>query len=860
MSQRHLSAVQMTSEEIIERGLSQRFSSGRAARLFFDQLTRQSGIQPLAASPQSAKPKRQHVHRRAVTHDVDMAAKREPLVTFADVERTFAAALSARGISPEEAALWPAALVHTRISRVEQGTSSSPDRQIGEIVPWCVEWRLRPALHVGEETSGSIFRKRRRVLFEQLYDDIVNSRLIDPTTGSEIKHVVSWLYDRFTRDPDEGGQFIKAMLPRGIDLHEAHYKSPPQPLHQAQSSIRRAWVSASQDVENSREKVMSELIRKAKLGIPTFGMDGLFGHVRYEDKKGVTAGYRADPVIQKVIEKIVARVIDGASKYSIVCWLNENGYRNAAGNKWTMANVERLLRAPRLAGLMRLRSDSRRIYDKDYDGDLYPIELMYEEGEEPDPDFVPPIQPLIPFPLWAELQETLNSRAVKHGPHATHFASGYIRCSACQSGLVGSGSGSYHCAKRHLNGIVRVNGVQGQAAHDGKRHPAIKIVAADMFLEELLFAVVAREFDPEDAELAAEVKAKCDSLDARLVELDEERANYAHLLKKRQIKRKEYDDWYAVNMNETERVKRERRQFAGTDRLRMLPRDKTIRDLWPAMPIEARREWLDIVFDEIVLHPTKGGVLAVAERFEIAFANGYAPPAAELRELVQAIEKMVHAAYRKRKAHNRMSEEVETYVWSLYEQRLAPSQIKTALESHPDAEVNHYDWSLSNLRTVLIRLCKERGCEYAPAHLDRWKLPLETRELMIDLYRRLRGWGRVAHELNDLGITRPGGGKWTSDFVRQTALRHAEQQGVSLPKPKGSQRRGRPSYLSEAMRHTLWKMHYEQGMSYVAIARWLNERGIKTASGKSEWSKATVMYTVRVVERERKQVARKRAA
>jgi hypothetical protein len=131
---------------------------------------------------------------------------------------------------------------------------------------------------------------------------------------------------------------------------------------------------------------------------------------------------------------------------------------------------------------------------------------------------------------------------------------------------------------------------------------------------------------------------------------------------------------------------------------------------------------------------------------------------------------------------------------------------------------------------------------------------------MVDLYRQLRGWALVAQELNDIGITRPGGGTWRSDFVRRTSLRHAEQQGISLPKPKGSQRRGRPSYLSDAMRQTLWKMHYEDGMSYIAIARWLNDRGIKTASGKSQWSKATVMYTVRVVERERKQVARKRAA
>jgi hypothetical protein len=55
-------------------------------------------------------------------------------------------------------------------------------------------------------------------------------------------------------------------------------------------------------------------------------------------------------------------------------------------------------------------------------------------------------------------------------------------------------------------------------------------------------------------------------------------------------------------------------------------------------------------------------------------------------------------------------------------------------------------------------------------------------------------------------------------------------------------------------------MHYDEAMSYIAIARWLNERGIKTASGKAPWNKPTVMYTVQVVNRERKQLARKRAA
>jgi transposase len=251
-------------------------------------------------------------------------------------------------------------------------------------------------------------------------------------------------------------------------------------------------------------------------------------------------------------------------------------------------------------------------------------------------------------------------------------------------------------------------------------------------------------------------------------------------------------------------------------------------------------------------------VLAVAERFKVTFQDGYAPPPEELRQLVAAIEAKVWEVCRKRPAHNRMPERVEDYAFALYQQGLDRSRMKRALESHADTDISGRDWA--NLRTVMKRICEERGVEYAPSRIDRSNLPYETRELMLDLYRQLRGWAVVGDELNRLGISRPGGGEWRSDSVRLTLLRHAEHQGLSLQKPKGAQRKGRPSHLSGAMRQRLWEMHYDEAMSYIAIARWLNERGIKTASGKAPWNKPTVMYTVQVVNRERKQLARKRAA
>jgi hypothetical protein len=789
-----------------------------------------------------------------------MAAKRQPLVAFADVERRYFERMSSRGLTIDQILALPPVLVQTRISRVEKGRSSSPERQVGDTADWCVDYGFRPVFHVGEETSGSIFRRRRRTKFEQLYDDIINDRLIDPATGQKIVAIVCWMYDRFTRDPDEGGMFIKAMLAHGIDLYETHFDAPPQPLYQAQSEIRRGWVRASQEVEGSREKIMTELRRKAEKGIPTFGVDGLFGHERFPDKNGTTAGYHADPVIAKVAQDLARKVIAGTSEYSVVCWLNENGYRNAHGNKWTMANVQRFLRAPRLAGLIRLRSDSRRIYEPDYEGDLYPAELMYEEGEEPDLDFVAPIEPLMSYPLWFELQETLEARETKRGPYATYFASGRITCPACGSGLTGAGD-HYHCPKRHLDGIFREKGVPGQIAHDGKRHPTMKIVAVDMFLEELLFAIVAREFDPDNPELVAQREAKIAQLDQRLMELEEERANLAHLLKLRQIKRAAYDADFDRNQEEMAETLRERRKFAGADRAKFLPRNKTLRDLWPAMPMHARQEWLDIVFDQILLHPSSDGkALAVGDRFEVTFNDGYAPPRRELEALTRAIQEKVIATHGRKSAYNRMEREVEEKVWALYDdEELPPSAIHSALVADPDPRVATRGWTTSNIIRLLHRLCDERGVEYVSRSPDAWRVDREVRELMVDLYRRLRGWAAVARELNALGLRRPGGGEWTSEYVRRTAVRHAELEGFTLPRPKGAQR-GRSPHLNEAMRQQLWKMHYKDGMSYPAIARWLTERGIKTASGKSEWSKATVQYVVQQVERERKQLSRKRAA
>ena len=186
--------------------------------------------------------------------------------------------LARAGISFEEALSWPPIVVQTRISRTDDGGSTAPERQIGDEAHWCVANHRRPAILVHEEVSGSVYRRRRRLVFEKFYDDLSHDRVLDPVTGKPIGAIASFFYYRFTRDPEEGGDWLRLLRSKGIDLHETYYGEPPKPLHQVEHEIRDAWNRGSKEVERSRERIMDAFIAKARRGEPTYGAQRMFGH------------------------------------------------------------------------------------------------------------------------------------------------------------------------------------------------------------------------------------------------------------------------------------------------------------------------------------------------------------------------------------------------------------------------------------------------------------------------------------------------------------------------------------------------------------------------------------------------------
>jgi hypothetical protein len=237
---------------------------------------------------------------------------------------------------------------------------------------------MRPVHLCHEETSGAIFRKRRRRIFEQFYDDVEHDRIRDPLTGEPVRHIVCFQYDRFTREPGEGERWIELLRRKGFGLYQSYYGDDPKTVAKSEDMIREAWNNGAREVRRLRERVINALERLARRGCPTYGTDHLFGHVRRTDPEtGKTLGYYAHPQQKAIVYARAQELIDGASIHSVQCWLNDNGCLNSHGNAWSHTSVENMFRSPRLAGLVRLKIDIDRYYDDAYEGELFPQELIY---------------------------------------------------------------------------------------------------------------------------------------------------------------------------------------------------------------------------------------------------------------------------------------------------------------------------------------------------------------------------------------------------------------------------------------------------------------------------------------------------
>jgi len=836
-------------------GFSRRINDPRLSRLFFRELQRQRNTAERASSTTA----KDNVNDRAQPQSGEVARTPRPrCLNDSDLDRYFEAALAKAGVSSDETRGWVPCVLQTRISDSEKGTSTSPERQLEDMCDWCVRYTMRPVRLVAEEVSASMYRRGRRLLLEKLHQDFTNDRVIDPITGVLVKDLVCLMYDRFTRLPEEGGKWIELALAKGLTFHEAYYDRPPRSLSEVIHDLRDDWNRASKEIERNRERIIHALQSRAVKGLPIYGSRTmrLFGHrVQMPDNKVV--GFRAVAKERQVIEEQARAVIAGASVHSVVVWLNENGYRNSEGGLWTQNSVMGLLRSPRLAGLIRLKVDRKRHLDKNYRGELFPKELIYPQGGSPVSGFDPPIEPLIPYPLWKQLQDVLDARATKRGPRMKHLGSGFLECWVCACGMNGgqrNGAPTYVCPKNHLRGRSRKSADgPNKIAQDGKRHPTIRAARADLILSEVLFAATEHDYDLADAMPDIDVDAERARVREALLDLDRRSADIAYLLRKGRISREEFEVDDKEIEAEKQGVLTEQAALSVREPVQRLPKGVTLRDLWPKMPIDERREWMSIVFERIVVRPAENvGAENIADRFEFHFQQGYEPPAEELRALLERLEARIRGENKRK----RLDPQHEDRMYELHVEGRTTADIAQVFRDSGVQPPAGGKWDPSYVRQVLVRACAAHGVPYVRNKGNKIKTSTDVLKLLAKLMNQLNNYNAVAREMNKLEVATATGKTWTGSNVRSAlyALHHA---GGESHVARFS---GPPCHLSKTMCERVWSMHREEGMTLRQIGEWLKRNGIKTASGKEDWSNSTLLHIVRRVDDERAATGLRKAA
>lgn len=194
----------------------------------------------------------------------------------------------------------------------------------------------------------------------------------------------------------------------GDHLDLAGPKAVASALEQARR-LRRKTASAAQSAREAHRQAAED-------GRPHGGGRRAFGY-----QPGMWALIEDEA---RVVREIYARYLSGDSLRAIAWDLNARGVPTAGGSTWTITGVDRILAAPRYAGL--------RVFQGTVESDG---DYRYATWE-----------PCVSVEEWQKAQsERQNRVAVSggRGPRAAYLLTGLVVCDQCRDHMVGSVVGGY---------------------------------------------------------------------------------------------------------------------------------------------------------------------------------------------------------------------------------------------------------------------------------------------------------------------------------------------------------------------------------------------------------------------------------
>ena len=244
--------------------------------------------------------------------------------------------------------------IYTRLSRLA-GTPDPDDpfdtsedetvaRQEADIREYAAEHNLPiDDLHVYVDNNRSAWRRKAAHRPEFL-------RMMKVAAAGELAGILIWKLDRFTRAPRDMEDLIELADEHGVVIDGPKSGRIDLTTAQGRQQARGAANQAAAESDNTSERSTRGLYAKAGKGMP-MGAGRMFGFDGAEKRQRIVI--REDEA--QVVREMAKRMLAGEPLQHLAADLNARGLTTTRGNRWTGANLGRVLGQHRYGGKVEMR-------------------------------------------------------------------------------------------------------------------------------------------------------------------------------------------------------------------------------------------------------------------------------------------------------------------------------------------------------------------------------------------------------------------------------------------------------------------------------------------------------------------------
>jgi site-specific DNA recombinase len=470
------------------------------------------------------------------------------------------------------------AAIYARISRDKEGLALGVERQVEDCEAQAqrLGWTFNPdARHVfwDNDISASSKSKKRRPDFEALLAGVLSG---------EYDGVIYYSTSRFTRRPMEFERIIELVKETGVRLASCTAGIADLTTADGRMIARVLAAQDAREAETISERVSRQQRQRREAGKPHATGMRPFGY-GWTDEDGKHFGHLdVNAAEADEVRRAVKMTLDGATLGDIMRDFNERGVRPVIGDRWGRVSVRRLLLRPRNYGLV--EHNERDSHGKIVRTTLSvgEFEALVDGGEA----------------MLDRIKAAVSARdSIGKTRYAgrEHLLSGFVFCGVCGHRMKVS-------ARRDARGEVRADSFVSCLKDLGG---CGKVKRNLLLLEAFVFEVVeaklatVRAFDPDEDETAdgrefARLVAEKETVEKKMSDL---KAQYDA------DKDFEAVDFVPMNNNFRKKLREIEAQMREFEQGASLGDLGDVLQTWQAGGFEERREILEALEPQVVLHP-----------------------------------------------------------------------------------------------------------------------------------------------------------------------------------------------------------------------------------------------------------------